>query len=118
MVTLMDSILNTIKSLIGLTEDYHAFDTSIIVSINSAIAILTQLGFGDETGFRIESASDTWDEFIGGLNPSYSEMVKSYIYLRTLYTFDKTLNSSALNSIKEEFTELESRLNYAFDVKE
>ena len=39
-----ESILLSIKSLLGLTEDYTAFDTQIIMHINSVILILKQLG--------------------------------------------------------------------------
>lgn len=110
------SILNTIKLMIGLSPDYNAFDTSIIVGINSAISILNQIGIGSTNGFSITGQDEEWSEYLDQYDQAFVEMVKHYIYLRTLYMFDKSMPSSALNAIKEEFTELESRINYAFDV--
>lgn len=60
----MESILTSIKLLLGITEDYEAFDQQIIAHINSVFMILTQLGVGPPEGFMIASKVDTWNEFI------------------------------------------------------
>lgn len=104
-----ESILNTIKKLLGITEDNKDFDTDIIVDINSVFMILKQLGVGPNEGFKIEDDSSTWDEYID--NEADLEAVKSYIYLRVKIMFDPPLNGTvtdALNSVKDE---LEWRLN-------
>ena len=41
-----ESILTSIKKLLGITEDYEQFDTDIIIHINSVFMILTQIGVG------------------------------------------------------------------------
>lgn len=46
-----DSILLTIKKMLGLTEEYTAFDPDIIVLINSAFMTLEQLGVGSQKHF-------------------------------------------------------------------
>ena len=38
-----ESILNSIKKLLGIAEDYNYFDQDIIMDINAALMILTQL---------------------------------------------------------------------------
>ena len=53
----MDSILTSIKKLLGIAEEYEHFDPDIVMYINSAFSVLTQLGVGPEEGFRIEDAS-------------------------------------------------------------
>ena len=50
----MDSILTSIKKLLGITEEYEHFDPDIIMHINSVFSVLTQLGVGPAEGFRIE----------------------------------------------------------------
>ena len=59
------SILNTIKKMLGVDSSYDAFDTDIIVAINTAIFTLTQVGVGPEEGFTISGADETWTDFLG-----------------------------------------------------
>ena len=49
----MESILTSIKKLLGIEESYEIFDPDIILYINSAFSTLTQLGVGPEKGFSI-----------------------------------------------------------------
>lgn len=48
----MDSILNSIKKLLGIDELYTHFDADIILGINTALSILTQIGAGPTNGFQ------------------------------------------------------------------
>ena len=77
-----ESILTSIKKLLGITEEYTYFDVDIIMHINSVFSILTQLGVGPSNGFSIEDGSSTWDEFI--TDKSVLESVKSYIYMKVI----------------------------------
>lgn len=104
-----DSILLSIKKLLGLVEDDQAFDADIIIHINSVFMILQQLGIGPVDGFKIESQEDTWDQFIQ--DDKLLEDVKTYIYLKVRLIFDPPLNSSHTESIKQLISELEFRLN-------
>ena len=61
----MDSILTSIKKLLGIAEDYTHFDDDIIIHINSAFSSLNQLGVGPSCGFHIEDDSETWNDFFG-----------------------------------------------------
>ena len=60
----MDSILISIKKLLGIEENYTHFDTDIIMHINSVLSILTQLCVGPSNGYSIKDANAVWDEFI------------------------------------------------------
>ena len=112
----MDSILTSIKKLLGIAEDYTHFDTDIIIHINSIFSILTQLGVGPETGFSIRDATTLWTEFTQ--DDTTIEMVKTYVYLKVRLIFDPPANSSVTASIEKAISELEWRLNVAVDPKE
>lgn len=112
----MDSILTSIKKLLGVAEDYTQFDTDIIIHINSVFSILTQLGVGPENGFSIMGKEAVWSDFLS--DAKTLEMVKTYIYLKVKLLFDPPLNSSVTASIEKTISELEWRINVEAESKE
>lgn len=108
----MESILNTIKKLLGISADYEAFDMDIIININMAINILYQLGVGP-SGYFITDSSNTWSEYLN--DAPNLEMVKTYIYLKVKQAFDPNQNSSISQSYDNQIKELEWRLNVQVD---
>lgn len=105
----MESILATIKKLLGVPEEVLDFDTDIIIHINTVLGTLNQLGIGPEEGFAISDEYAIWDDFI---DSKYKlESVKTYIYLKVKLLFDPPQNSSVTASIKEQIAELEWRIN-------
>ena len=109
----MESILTSIKKLLGIEEEYTQFDNDIIMHINSVFLNLTQLGVGPAEGFLIEDDTATWEDFIGDSNQL--QAVKSYMYLKVKLLFDPPLSSSAIESMNRMIAELEWRLNVAVD---
>ena len=109
----MDSILTSIKKLLGITEEYENFDQDIIMHINSAFMILNQLGVGPKSGFLIKDKSSTWDEFIP--ERSNLEAVKTYVHLKVKLMFEPPLSSTVIEAIKSQINELEWRLNVSVD---
>lgn len=109
----MESILTSIKKLLGIEEEYTQFDNDIIMHINSVFLNLTQLGVGPAEGFLIEDDTATWEDFIGGSNQL--QAVKSYMYLKVKLLFDPPLSSSVIESMNRMIAELEWRLNVAVD---
>ena len=109
----MDSILTSIKKLLGITEAYENFDQDIIMHINSAFMILNQLGVGPKSGFSINDKSSTWYEFIP--EGSNLEAVKTYVHLKVKLMFDPPLSSTVIEAIKSQINELEWRLNVSID---
>ena len=107
----MDSILVSIKKLLGIAADYTHFDPDIIMHINSVFSILTQLGVGPPEGFRIEDNTTTWNDFIG--DATKIDAVKSYIYLKVGLMFDPPTSSAVLSAKERQISELEWRLNVA-----
>ena len=109
----MDSILTSIKKLLGIEENYNHFDSDIIMHINSVFMILTQLGIGPSGGFRIEDDTASWVDFLQ--DSTKLEAVKSYIYLKVKLLFDPPLNTAVIESIKQQINEFEWRLNVVVD---
>lgn len=109
----MDSILTSIKKLLGISEEYEHFDPDIVIHINSAFSVLTQLGVGPEEGFRIEDASAVWSEFL--YDDPRIEFVKTYVYLKVKLGFDPPLSSAAIEAINRQISELEWRINVAVE---
>lgn len=106
----MDSILTSIKKLLGIEEDYVHFDPDIIMHINSTLATLTQLGVGPILGFTVTDKTQTWEDYLGD-DLSKFESVKTYVYLRVRLIFDPPQSSSVLESINKLISEFEWRLN-------
>ena len=106
----MESILNSIKKMLGLPDDYHAFDTDISIHINSVFAALHQICELLPADFRITGPNETWDSYVG--NAAVIEFVKSLIYLRVKLLFDPP-TGAVLDAIKETIKELEWRLSVA-----
>ena len=104
-----DSILRTIRQMIGPEVNYDAFDTDLIVNINSALMTLNQLGVGPEKGFVVTGEDETWANFLGDFEDL--ESVKMYTYIKTKTIFDPPSNSSHLEMLKEQAKELEWRIN-------
>lgn len=105
----MDSILTSIKKLLGIAEDYTHFDDDIKLHINSVFMILRQIGVGPTSGFSITSNAETWTDFLGDLTEL--EAVKTYTYLKVRLLFDPPTGSSILESTNRMIEELEWRLN-------
>ena len=108
-----DSILTSIKKMLGITEDYEAFDPDIIMHINSVFVILNQLGVGPKNGFRISDKSTTWVEYLS--QPYNLDLVKSYMHIRVKMLFDPPMSSAVMEAMNRQITEFEWRLNVEVD---
>lgn len=109
----MYSILNSIKKMLGISEDYKQFDDDIIMHINSVFLNLNQLGVGPESGFSIEDDIAEWTDFID--DNVKLQAVKSYMYLKVKLLFDPPLSSAVTESMNRMISELEWRLNVEVD---
>lgn len=105
----MESILLSIKKLLGIAEDYKHFDVDIIMHINSVFPTLRQLGVGPTNGFTISDEQALWTDFLGESNNL--EDVKTYVYLKVKLVFDPPLSSVVTDSMNRMISELEWRIN-------
>ena len=104
-----ESILNSIKKLLGISEEDSHFNTDIIVHINSVFMVLNQIGIGPEECFAIEDESESWTDFLQ--DKKQFEAVKSYTYLKVKLLFDPPLSSAVMDSMNRMINEYEWRLN-------
>lgn len=106
----MDSILTSIKKMLGIAEEYKHFDDDIIMMINSVFADLTQIGVGPSEGFYIEDETSIWSDYIADMSKLHS--VKTYMFLRVKLLFDPaSVGSSTLASYERQIAQWEWRLN-------
>ena len=110
---MQESILTSIKKLLGITEDYKHFDTDIIMHINTVFMILMQLGVGPSDGFTITDDSAMWSDFL--TSQKQLESVKTYTYLRVKMMFDPPQSGTVIQSTENLIKELEFRLNVEVD---
>lgn len=103
------SILTSTKKVLGIGEDYTAFDLDILTHINTAFATLTQLGVGPSPGFIVEDATIEWADFIG--EDSVLHSVKTYVFLKVRMLFDPPQTSYLITAMDRQIAELEWRLN-------
>lgn len=109
----MESILTSIKTLMGPRETYDNFDTDLIMHINTTLSVLTQLGVGPKEGFAITGETETWEEFLGGA--PMLNLVKSYVYAKVRLLFDPPTSSAVIESLNRIITEFEWRINHVAD---
>lgn len=103
-----ESILNTTKKLLGLAENYDAFDTDVIININSVFSTLNDLGVGPSLAFKINDADAVWADFF--LDQVDIEDVKTYMYLRLRLAFDPPATSFGISAFERQVKEHEWRL--------
>ena len=125
-----ETILTSIKQMLGLTEDYTPVERELVMHINSVLMILDQLGVG-KSGFRIALtqmppeenetvgkfvSTETWNDFFGTSYTGDQEAVKSYIFTKVKLLFDPPASGTLMESYKKLADEFEFRLNVASGV--
>lgn len=104
-----NSILNSTKKILGIDSDYTAFDLDITTHINAVFSVLDQLGIGPSGGYFIEDAGPEWGDL--GLPPNQTNMVRTYVFLKTRMLFDPPTTSFLLDAMEKQIAEYEHRLS-------
>ena len=112
-MTTVESILTSIKKLLGITEDYEHFDGELMIHINSVFAVLNQLGVGPNAGFVITDKSFVWKDFLN--DNKTLEFVKTFVYLKVRLLFDPPQSSAVIEAINRQASEYEWRILVAAD---
>lgn len=108
-----DSILTSIKKLMGLTEEYDAFDQDILILINSVLFELEQIGVKAKEGFVLSDKTAVWSDYSD--DNRLLNALKPYIYMKTKITFDPPTSSGALDSMNRIIDRFEWRINLYAD---
>lgn len=104
----MDSILTSIKKMLGITEEYTQFDQDLIIHINTVLSILTQMGIGPSSGFIITNSNQKWNDWFTITNDM--NLIKTYVYLRVKMLFDPPTIATVVKSNEESIREIGCRL--------
>lgn len=110
----MESILDSIKKLLGIQPEYRVFDQDLIIHINTVFIILNQFNIGPSEGFFLEDGTELWDDYITEVSEG---IIRTYIYLKVRLLFDPPASSALLESINAMIAELEWRLYIVGDEK-
>lgn len=108
-----DSILTSIKKLMGLTEEYDAFDQDILILINSVLFELEQIGVKAKDGFALSDKTSVWSDYSD--DDRLLNALKPYIYMKTKLTFDPPTSSGSLDSMNRIIDRFEWRINLYAD---
>lgn len=103
----MESILNSVKAFVGISDEETHFDPELIVHINSVFSTLRQMGVGPEQTFSINDENEIWNDFVD--DDDFNE-VKTYVQLRVKMIFDPPSSSSVIDAFERQIKELEWRL--------
>lgn len=114
-IDVKESILNSVKKILGIAEDYTHFDPELIMYINGELMNLNQMGVkGSSLVFTISDANDTWEDFLGS-DAGQLPLVKPFVAGRVKLLFDPPQSSTALQALTDQMKEYAWRLNVAVD---
>lgn len=102
-----ESILSSMKKLLGIVPEYEAFDDQILLYINTAFSVLHQLGVGPEEGFEIVDKGMTWEKIISA--PRLN-MIQTYVGMKVKLMFDPPVSSFALDALNKQISDYEWRI--------
>ena len=104
-----NSILVSIKKMLGIDPNCNAFDAELVMYINSVFPTLSQIGYQPADEFMIESEDSTWEDLVledvGIVN-----LIKTYVYAKVRMLFDPPTSSFVLESLNNQAKEMEWRI--------
>ena len=108
----MDSILTSIKKMLGIIETYEHFDDVLIVNINSALFALYQIGVGEEP-FTVSGNTEEWTDLLEEIDKVPA--IKDFVFLKVKMAFDPPTASNAMQAANSLLDEYAYRINAALD---
>lgn len=104
-----DSILDSVKQVLGLTPDMTAFDLDVTMHINSVIGPLQQLGVNSDSGLIVIDNTKLWSAISS--RQDLINIIKTYTAMKVRLRFDPPATSFGILAIEEQLKELEWRIN-------
>lgn len=108
-----ESILKSIKKLLGILNDDTSFDIDILMHLNTVLAILKQIGLITTDTLVIEDDVPRWRDLLGDTNEF--ALIRSYVYTKVRLLFDPPTSSFGLASMQEQANMLEWRIYTLLD---
>lgn len=95
-----DSILLSVKKLVGIPEEEHTFDVDLVLYINAALSTLFQLGVL-KVPYTVDSEDDLYASMLPGIGEDVINQVKMYLVYKVKLGFDSsTLSSTMIDVLK------------------
>lgn len=110
----MDSILNSVKSYLGLLGTDSAFDSDVLMAINAVMVVLNQLGVGPSVPFVVDDESSTWTDLLGEDSVGG---IREYVCMRVKLLFDPPTNTYVVQALNDQIDEFEWRIIAEVDKK-
>lgn len=104
-----DSILISVKKMLGIDRCCDSFDAELIMNINSVFSTFRQLGV-DPLKYGIESSNETWAD-IFDVSPTLLSYIKTCTYMKVRLIFDPPTTSFVLDSLNAQIKEQEWRIH-------
>lgn len=104
-----ESILDSIKQLLGIAKEDDAFDNDILVNINSVFSTLYQLGVGTKEHYFVTNGEETWIAIFAE-EQDLIDFIKLYTYMKVRVIFDPPTSSFVLESLNKQIQEIEWRI--------
>ena len=105
---MIDSVLLSTKQMLGISPEDTSFDVNVIMSINTALTTLMDLGLTEVEDEIVTDDDMTWDDLLGGRTDI--EYVKTYIYQKVKMIFDPPTSTAAIDAMQRSISELEWRI--------
>ena len=103
-----DSVLLSIKQMLGISPEDTSFDVNVIMSINTALTTLMDLGLTEVEDEIVIDDDMTWDDLLSGRTDI--EYVKTYVYQKVKMIFDPPTSTAAIDAMQRSISELEWRI--------
>lgn len=104
-----ESILISIKKMLGIDKCCDAFNEELVIFINSVFSTLYQIGFNPAKDYRIQGDDETWTDILDD-DADLVDLIKPYIYMKVRLLFDPPTSSFVLTSLENQIKEYEWRI--------
>lgn len=104
----MESILQTVSTVIGGDATCTDFDIDLILYVNSVFNVLWELGAGPSEGFVVTGRTETWSDFT--TDKRVLGLVQNYVCDKVRLKFDPPQSSALLEALKQDAAECEYRI--------
>lgn len=109
------TILDHLKSALGIGLDVTHFDDELITHANLVWIPLEQIGIEGKDDFDL-AVNTTWTDYTDDVK--LQNNLRGYLYMNVRLTFDSPTNSFLVESLKSQIAQLEWRLNVYANHKE
>lgn len=103
----MDSILDSVKSYIGILPEDTSFDTDLLMTINAVMFAVSQLGAGPSEPVIVEDSTQEWIDYF---EEALVGPVRQYVSMRSQVMFDPPSSSQLMEALKNSIDEIEWRI--------